>query len=190
MHEDVLNNAVDLGLVCYPRRRAGLAIDLFRHERLYVVCHPQHPLAERSMIEISELAGQKFVAWSPVRFSPYLKRAPDNQQHFFPPGHEFNEVEMVKRMVEMNEGIALLPGWAVESEIAGQRLVALLFENSGPTEPLAVIYRSRKKLTPAMASFINALKKPPVSIHQRAESRESRHPPTLGLRLSTGMISP
>jgi DNA-binding transcriptional LysR family regulator len=47
VHCDVQENAVDLGLVCYPRRRRGLVVDLFRHERLRLVCHPRHPLAMR-----------------------------------------------------------------------------------------------------------------------------------------------
>ena len=34
VHDEVLAEAVDLGLVCYPRRRHGLAIEPFRHERL------------------------------------------------------------------------------------------------------------------------------------------------------------
>jgi len=159
-HMAVINNEVDLGLVCYPRRLQGLAADLFRNERLLLVCHPQHPLAERSMIEIQELAEQKFIAWQEIQYSPFLKRIPKHRQHLFKPVYEFNEVEMVKRMVEMNEGIAILPESTVQSEIAGQQLVALLFENGGHTEPLAVIYRKQRKLTPAMTNFIKALKKP------------------------------
>jgi hypothetical protein len=34
------------------------------------------------------------------------------------------------------------------------------FANSDRTEPLAVIYRKKKRLTPAMNNFINALKQP------------------------------
>jgi DNA-binding transcriptional LysR family regulator len=32
VHEQVLDNDVDLGLVCYPRRLPGLTVDPFRHE--------------------------------------------------------------------------------------------------------------------------------------------------------------
>jgi hypothetical protein len=39
-------------------------------------------------------------------------------------------------------------------------LAAAPFANSDRTEPLAVIYRRAKKLTPAMKNFINALKQP------------------------------
>jgi len=159
----VLDNAVDLGLVCYPRRLHGLTIDPFRHERLVLVCHPQHPLASRPAVMITELMGQKFVAWNEIRWSPFLRSVPDNQRHLFEPQHEFNEVEMVKRVVEMGEGIAFLPETLVMPELASQRLAAVPFENGGCTEPLAVIYRERKTLSPAMTNFIKALKQPTLN---------------------------
>jgi DNA-binding transcriptional LysR family regulator len=45
-------------------------------------------------------------------------------------------------------------------EVADHRLAAVPFANSDRTEPLAVIYRKKKQLTPAMNNFINALKQP------------------------------
>ena len=39
------------------------------------------------------------------------------------------------------------------------------FANSDRTEPLAVIYREQKKLTPAMENFINALKQPATMVN-------------------------
>ena len=160
VHEEVRDNAMDLGLVCYPRRLHGLTVDLFRHERLMLVCHPQHPIAARPAVGLMELTGQKFVAWNEIRWSPVLRNVPDNLRHLFEPYHEFNEVEMVKRVVELDGGIAFLPETTIQPEVAQQRLTAVPFENGGFTEPLAVIYRQCKTLTPAMTSFIQALKQP------------------------------
>ena len=160
VHEEVLDNAVDLGLVCYPRRLPGLAVDPVRHERLMLVCHPQHPLAARPAVAVTELTGQKFVAWNEIRWSPFLRSVPDSQRHLFEPYHEFNQVEMVKRVVELDGGIAILPEATVRLELVQQRLVAVPFENGGHTEPLAVIYRKTRKLTPAMTNFVQALKQP------------------------------
>ena len=158
VHEEVRDNAMDLGLVCYPRRLHGLAVDPFRHERLMLVCHPQHPIAARPAVGLMELTGQKFVTWNEIRWSPFLRNVPDNHRHLFEPYHEVNEVEMVKRVVELDGGIAFLPETTIQPEVAQQRLAAVPFENGGYTEPLAVIYRQRKKLSLAMTNFIQALK--------------------------------
>ena len=160
VHEQVLANAVDLGLVCYPRRQRGLAVDPFRHERLVLVCPPQHELAARPAVAIADLKGQRLVAWNEVRWSPFLKNVPGWQRHLFEPRHEFDQVEMVKCAVEQGEGMAILPEALVRAEVAAQRLVAVPFAAGGHTEPLAVIYRQKKRLTPAMKNFIQALKQP------------------------------
>jgi DNA-binding transcriptional LysR family regulator len=88
----------------------------------------------------------------------FLKKIPGTQRHLFEPRHEFNEVEMVKQAVEKDVGVALLPEATVSSEVAGQLLAAVTFEDGRYAEPLAVIYRKNRKLTPAMKSFIQALK--------------------------------
>ena len=67
---------------------------------------------------------------------------------------------MVKRVVEMGGGIAILPEANVRAEVGHQILAAVPFENGGHTEPLAVIYRRSRSLSPAMENFIQALKQP------------------------------
>jgi DNA-binding transcriptional LysR family regulator len=158
VHEQVLANVVDLGLVCYPRRRRGLAVDPFRHERLVLVCQPQQALAARPAVAIADLKGQRLVAWNEVRWSPFLKNVPGWQRHLFEPRHEFDQVELVKCAVEQGEGMAILPEVLVRAVVAAQRLAAVPFADGGPTEPLAVIHRQRKRLTPAMKKFIEFLK--------------------------------
>ena len=164
VHELVLDNTVNLGLVAYPRRLPGLAIDRFRLERLMLVCHPQHPLAARPSVRARDLKGQKFVAWTEIRFSPFFKGIPTNLRQHFQPLHEFNEVEMVKRVVEMDDGIAILPEAIVREEVASRRLAAVPFKDGGYTEPLAVIYRHSRALSPSMENFIKALKQPDTDI--------------------------
>ena len=160
VHELVLDNTVNIGLVAYPRRLPGLAIDPFRHERLMLVCHPQHPLAASPAVRARDLKDQKLVAWTEIRSSPIFKGMHQNLRHHFEPLHEFNEVEMVKRVVEMDGGIAILPEALVQEEVASRRLAAVPFEDGGYTEPLAVIYRRSRALSPAMENFIKALKQP------------------------------
>jgi DNA-binding transcriptional LysR family regulator len=158
VHHEVQANAVDLGLVCYPRRRPGLVVDLFRHERLRLVCHPRHPLAARPAVALAELAGQNFVAWNEIRWSPFLGRLPDSRRHLFEPREEFDQVEMVKGFVQLGDAVAILPESTVAAEVAEGSLAAVPFTDGDYTEPLGILYRRAKKLTPAMRTFIHELK--------------------------------
>ena len=160
VYELVLDDTVNLGLVAYPRRLPELTIDRFRLERLMLICHPQHPLTTRRAVTVRELKDQKFVAWTEIRSSCIFTGLPQNLRQKLEPMHEFNEVEMVKRAVEMDEGIAILPEAFVREEVACGRLAAVPVEDGGYTEPLAVIYRENRGLSPAMEQFIQALKQP------------------------------
>jgi DNA-binding transcriptional LysR family regulator len=119
------------------------------------VGHPQQPLATRTTVTVPDLKGCSIVAWNEIRWSPFLRNVPDCQRHLFEPHRECDQVEPVKRMVEIDEGMAILP---VQSEVASQRLAAVPFANSDHTEPLAVIYRKTRVLSPAMLQFVQFLK--------------------------------
>jgi DNA-binding transcriptional LysR family regulator len=158
VHHEVQENLADLGLACYPRRWPGLEVDLFRHEQLRFVCHPQHPLAARAAVTLAELEGQTFVAWNEIRWSPFLNRIPDSQRHWFEPSRELDQVELVKGLVKIGVGVAILPESTVAADVAGGLLAAVPFTDAGATEPLGILYRRKKELTPAMQAFIRELK--------------------------------
>jgi len=160
VHQAVLDDEVNLGLVCYPRRLHGLQIEPFRHERLVLVCHPQHPLANLPAVALPSLRGHRFVAWKEIRWTALLQEIPKNLRHHFEPFHKFNEVEMVKRVVATDASIAILPEATVRSEVAQHLLAAVPFEDGGHVVPLAVIFRKSRVLAPAARNFIQALKQP------------------------------
>ena len=96
----VVDDAVDLGLLCYPRPRRGLIVHLLHRDRMVAIFAPQHRLATRAAITPPELKGEKLVGWDAVHASPFLGHLPDGQRSLFRPHHEFDEVESVKCQVE------------------------------------------------------------------------------------------
>ncbi len=165
VHERVLDNVSDLGLLCYPRPQRGLIVCLLHRDRMMAIFAPRHPLATRAAIAATELKGEKLVGWDAVHASPFLHCLPGRQRRLFRAHHEFDEVESVKCQVEGGDYIAILPESAVQAEVAGHRLAAVPFQNAGCTEPLGLIYRRNKKLTPAMTTFIQFLKQPAAVVN-------------------------
>jgi DNA-binding transcriptional LysR family regulator len=159
VYEDVLGNVVDLGLVAYPARDPKLELVPLRKEILVLICHPQHPLAKTKSIKISAIAGQKFVAFEP---DIPTRKAIDKvlREHGVQvlPVMEFDNVETVKRAVEIDAGIAIVPLGTVTQEVAKQTLAAIHIEDADLHRPLAVIYKKNKVLSTAMKQFIAMLK--------------------------------
>ena len=63
VYDDVINGGVDIGIVAYPSARPQIEITAFRSDRLVLVCSPDHELASRKRVEVSQLAGQRFVGF-------------------------------------------------------------------------------------------------------------------------------
>ena len=70
---------------------------------------------------------------------------------------EFDNIETVKRAVEIDHGIAIVPQATVLQEVRQGTLAALPFKGKEFTRPLAILHRKGRVLTPAMKKFIETL---------------------------------
>jgi len=159
VYEDVLGNVVDLGLVAYPTKDAKLEIVPLRKEPLVLIVHPQHPFAKQKTVKLKTLAGQKVIGFEPdiptrKALDKILKEYGVEVKHVM----EFDNVETVKRAVEIDAGISIVPQGTVLQEIAKQTLVALPIDDGDFYRPLAAIYKKNKVLSPAMKQFLAILK--------------------------------
>lgn len=159
VYEDVLSNVVDLGLVAYPVRDSKLEIIPLRKEPLILIAHPQHPFAKQKSIKLKALAGQKVISFEP---DIPTRKALDKilKEHEVEVNHvmEFDNVETVKRAVEIDAGISIVPQGTVTQEIAKQTLIAVTIEDGEFYRPLAAIFKKNKVLSPAMKQFLAILK--------------------------------
>lgn len=159
VYEDVLGNVVDIGLVAYPTRDAKLEIVALRKDPLVLICHPQHPLAKSRSVKLKAIAGQKFVAFEP---DIPTRKALDKilKEHNVPVETvmEFDNIETVKRAVEIDAGVSIVPQGTVLQEVTKQTLAAVPIEDGDFFRPLAAIYKKNKVLSPAMRQFITILK--------------------------------
>lgn len=159
VYEDVLSNVVDIGLVAYPAKDSKLEIIPLRKEPLVLICHPQHQFAKQKTVKLKNLAGQKVIGFEP---DIPTRKALDKilREHGVEVKHvmEFDNVETVKRAVEIDAGISIVPIGTVTQEIAKSTLAAIEIEDGEFYRPLAAIYKKNKVLSPAMKQFLSILK--------------------------------
>jgi DNA-binding transcriptional LysR family regulator len=161
VYEDVLGNVVDLGLVAYPQRDPKLEIVPLRKDPLVLICHPQSPFAKLKSFKLKSLMGQKLVSFErdiPTRraLDKILKDHGVTAEHVM----EFDNIETVKRAVEIDSGVAIVPQETIRQEVANQTLAAVRIEDGEYFRPLGVIYKKNKVLSPAIKQFIALLKEP------------------------------
>jgi DNA-binding transcriptional LysR family regulator len=159
VYDDVLGNVVDLGLVAYPNRDPRLELVPLRNETLSVICHPNHPLAKMKSITLSQLQDQRFIAFEPdIPTRKAIDKFLRDHDVTVRTVMEFDNIETVKRAVEIEAGISIVPHATVSQEVSKQTLCSILFVDAQLHRPLAVIYKKSKVLSPAMRQFINLLR--------------------------------
>ena len=159
VYDDVFSNVVDLGLVAYPVKDPKLEIIPLRKEPLVLICHPQHPFAKQKSIKLKSLAGQKIIGFEPdiptrKALDKILREYGVEIKHVM----EFDNVETVKRAVEIDAGISIVPQGTITQEINKNTLAAVQIEDGEFYRPLAAIYKKNKVLSPAMKQFLGILK--------------------------------
>jgi DNA-binding transcriptional LysR family regulator len=158
VYEDILHNAVDFGLVAFPVKQRQIEVLPFRNDHLVVIAHPQHAIAKRTEIEIKDLTNLKFIGFDP---DIPTRKAVDQifREHKLEiePVMEFDNIETVKRAVEIDHGIAIVPLATVLQEQKQGTLAVLPFKGKEFTRPLAILHRKGRVLTPAMKKFIETL---------------------------------
>ncbi len=170
VYDDVLHNVVDLGVIAYPAKNRELEYIPFLEDELVVICSPEHALAKQKSIDIQELAKHNYIGFDndiPTR------KATDqifrDTKISILPVMEFDNIETVKRAVEINAGIAIVPRGTVRQEVDKGLLVSKEFKNKKFKRPIYIIHRKGRVLTPAMEKFISLLtSKDPEAVESQA----------------------
>ncbi|HZB43844.1 MAG TPA: LysR family transcriptional regulator, partial [Pyrinomonadaceae bacterium] len=99
---DVLDGAVELGVVAFPEKKRGLEVVPLKGDRLVLICPPSHPFARRKKLRAADLKDQDFVLFE--RDIP-TRRAIDRilRAHGVAVRRvaEFDNIETIKRAVEV-----------------------------------------------------------------------------------------
>lgn len=158
VYEDILHNSVDFGLIAFPVKTRQIEILPFRNDRLVLITHPKHVLARKGEFKLSDLDGQKFIGFDP---DIPTRKAVDaifrENKLEIDPVMEFDNIETVKRAVEIDHGVAIVPFATVLQEIKQGTLATVPLKGDGFTRPLAILHRKGRVLTPAMKKFIEIL---------------------------------
>jgi len=161
VYEDCLNGNVDLGIVTYPEPRKGLRIISLPPDKLVLVCAPDHPFARKHHIDIRKLNGQNYVAFERGMAS---RRALDGifQENGIQVNvvMEFDNLETIKRSVEIGAGVSIVPLLSVQKEVQSGTLVQVYFTDKSFYRQLGIIVRSKANLTPAARKFIELMQNP------------------------------
>jgi len=159
IYELVLCGAIDIGLVAVPKRDKRLEVYDFEDEPLVFVCSPKHPLAGEPEIDMHNLQYEKFIGFDadvPTRI--WIDGILQRYNIVIRPVMEFDNIETVKRAVELNSGVSILPRTAILQELAAETIRAIDFSNERFFRPTGIIFRKDRLLSRETRYFIDLLR--------------------------------
>jgi len=159
IYDDVYGKVADIGLIAYPVKSSKLEIVPLHKEPLVLICHPRHPFAKLKNIKLKQLEGQKIIGIAqelPTRMAlDKILNEYDVKLNYV---MEFDNEATIKRAVEIDAGIAIVPKSTVTQEVENGLLAAVELEHGRLLRPIAAIYRKDRVLPPGMKEFLALLK--------------------------------
>ena len=160
IYELVLSGDVDIGLVAVPKRDKRLEVYEFEDEPLVLACSPKHPFASESEVDIHQLQFERFIGFErDVPTRTWIDNILQRYNIVFSPVMEFDNVETIKRAVEINSGVSILPQTAILQEVGSGTIKAVGFSNENFVRPTGIIVRKNKLFGQAGRYLVELLRK-------------------------------
>jgi DNA-binding transcriptional LysR family regulator len=164
--DQVSDHTVELGVLSF--RPPGLQSIAVFSDQLTFVVPPGHPLAKAKSVSIRQLGAESFVAHNVV--SPYRMKVLEAFKRHKTPLNisvEMPTIEAIKRFVAAGNGVALVPGIAVEPELNRGELVAVAVKELKLERKLRIVYRKGGQLSHAGRAFLQVAE----SISEKVKGR-------------------
>jgi DNA-binding transcriptional LysR family regulator len=148
----LLSGSLDMALTGGDRPPPeGVTLHPLSTEPLAFVCRPDHPLADRAVVGVADLAGQALVRFPPgwgirATIDRVLGPAPD--------AIEVADYQLMRRLVAAGFGTTLMPASAVED---GSHLRAVPVDDPRLRWDLAAAVSARRRPRAATAALLTAL---------------------------------
>ncbi len=160
IYDNVIAQQIDLGIVAYPQKHPQIVTIPIREDTLVLACPPDHPLANAKKVSVAKLEGEPFVAYEK---DIATRKATDqllrNNHVTVQYVAEYDNIETIKRAVEIGQGVAIVPLPAIRHEVEKGTIRIADLSDQNLSRPLGIIHKRGRHLSPAAEKFIEVVKR-------------------------------
>lgn len=159
IYNAVLNDEADFGIVSFPEKRSGIMVEQWIEETMCLITPPKHQLSTKSKLKNQDLKNQFFIAFDEdlairKEINRYMRRTKTETRIKM----AFDNVESIKKAVQIGEGISIVPEPSVYREVKSKRLAAIKLSNPSIFRPLGFIMKDTSIRPNAINKFIDFLR--------------------------------
>lgn len=151
---------LDLGLCLNPPKGRRLSAERLFSDELWLIVSRAHPLATRAWVDAAQLADEVLLLFD----TPVIERERVAKQ-LFPNGGGFKQilrlplVETILELVQVNMGVAILPGWSVAHRIQRGELAQVRLTRRGVKRGWLGVYPSKTELLGPIRALLATVKR-------------------------------
>ena len=156
---ELLDGDLELGLLTYDPEDERLVSKVIFNDHLAFIVSPQHRLASREEVSITELGRETFIAHNVV--SPYRAVVlREFQRHKVPLNMdlEMPTIEAIRKMVQRNEGVAFLPHMCVEQDVEQDVLREIKVKELSVDRKIRLVCPAKRSLSHAAKAFLELVR--------------------------------
>ena len=160
VYEAVRQGQAHLGLVSFPRDGGEFSAIPWQDQVMVLAVSPSHRLAGAGAVSIGEIAGEDLVNFDTgLAVRRHIDRWLRSVGVSVNMVHAFDNIENVKRAVEISAGVALLPEPTITREVSLGSLVAISISDADWARPMGIVHRRNKHLSEAAQKFVEMLRR-------------------------------
>ena len=156
--DEIVGGDLELGVVSFEPKDERLSTRVIYTDHLAFVVSPSHRLAKKSTVSIAELGMETFIAHNVL--SPYRERVVEEFERRNVPLNrdiEMPTVETIKKLVQMNEGVAFLPRMCVGPEVDQGVLKEVQVNELQIERKIHLVFPAKRSLSHAAKAFLALL---------------------------------
>ncbi|MFX3681287.1 MAG: LysR family transcriptional regulator [bacterium] len=158
LRRSVLSGRLDMAIIALPENDPRLAAETMFNEPLVLAVGRQHRLASKRRFTMGDLAEQTFIMLGESSTLTQQIQSFCGAHNFQPRiGHTCAQVEMLKELVALGLGVAILPRLAQNPDDR-HRLVYRQLSTKNPTREIAVIRHLQRYQTTGAVQFLDLLR--------------------------------
>jgi len=160
IYENVIAQQIDLGIVAYPQKHPQIVVIPIREDHLVLACPPDHPLANMKRIPVSRLDGETLIGYErDIATRKATDQMLRNHHVTVRYSGEYDNIETIKRAVEIGQGVGIVPLPAVKHEVENGLLKVVRLSDETLLRPLGIIQKRGRHLSPAAEKFVEILRR-------------------------------
>lgn len=167
---EVLDRNVDFALMAFAPVDSDLESFPVLRDELVLIMHPDHALAKRTSVSVTELGEESFLAHNVKTGSRYKVMETFAHHHTsLNITLELATVETIKRFAQLKIGLAFVPRMCVADELERGTLVSIPVEDLSYARTLWVTHRRAMTFSHAAAAFLEVLREHGAAMLKNAD---------------------